>query len=651
MGGFAAAIGGAGQQAAQYGAQVRNILEQRRGAFAQMLTQQAAQEADLQRRSELLGHVSDLYAGKDMSKVGPAVIKTLQDHRASDAALGQALGAGGPTPTLTPAPAGPGQTPGTAAQPSTSPVSPQAQGPQGPQAVSQPATIGTGGVIPPVDTQSQSAPQPSGNVPAVGGAPSPFDARARREQIIAKYHILANQAAPIMRPQIAQEMQAELAHLEPLEQQQNRMEQYEMMSKDPSFQALPAHIKAAYLAEARGFQPVTPQGMTMMPRMLSTGTLGNQAPPGTMEYNPTDPAHPKPVDPNTRYRVMQVPMTGEVIWQPEAPETIQTQTPGGMQLNNRLTGGVLAPLQGAIPPSENTPFRQPTAGGGVEQTTPANVISNTPPVPIAGAVSPSLLPHTSVSSTPGQLPTTTTRTVGGVHASAGGGSTRPGGPLTGVGGGGDPITAEKYKEWSAGGPAPTGKALDAVQGYAASHGLPTPIPMSATGQKDLAQVDDVLTQIKSLKQMMEQRGMDKDDSKTYYPDYFKYMHGGMSTPNQDLWTGLSFEGLRSAAAALRGSNARSYPIFSRALEHVPNPTASMTHLPDSPKNMYGKLGEMEKVLTQGRTQIINDEKKSGVTAPTSNVSPVGAPSPGTIEDGYRFKGGDPSQQSNWERVH
>lgn len=33
-----------------------------------------------------------------------------------------------------------------------------------------------------------------------------------------------------------------------------------------------------------------------------------------------------------------------------------------------------------------------------------------------------------------------------------------------------------------------------------------------------------------------------------------------------------------------------------------------------------------------------------------NAEPAGAPKPGTVEDGYRFKGGDPSKQENWEPV-
>lgn len=40
----------------------------------------------------------------------------------------------------------------------------------------------------------------------------------------------------------------------------------------------------------------------------------------------------------------------------------------------------------------------------------------------------------------------------------------------------------------------------------------------------------------------------------------------------------------------------------------------------------------------------------GTAEPPPPAAPRGAPAPGTVQDGYRFRGGDPSQQSNWERV-
>lgn len=162
--------------------------------------------------------------------------------------------------------------------------------------------------------------------------------------------------------------------------------------------------------------------------------------------------------------------------------------------------------------------------------------------------------------------------------------------------------------------------------------------LTAAGQKDVSQIDDVLGQIRHLKQLMEQKKLHTDDTKNYYSDYFKYMHLGQSTPNQDLWTGLSFEGLRSAATALRGTNSRALPIISKAMEHVPNPSAGWKHLPDSPKVMYDKLKEMENILSIGRDTILADQKKSGLVKP---VQPSSQPKPGGVVRWGRDAQGNP----------
>lgn len=141
MAGFASFIGGAGGAAHDFGQQIRGILEQRRGHFADLLTGLASNEIDPQRKAAYLSHASDLISGKDMSKVAPAVLKTLQDHTEGNHALSQLVGGPPPPPKSTPGPAAPGKTPGTdfsaaqpgfspvqsAAQPSTSPVQPQQQ--------------------------------------------------------------------------------------------------------------------------------------------------------------------------------------------------------------------------------------------------------------------------------------------------------------------------------------------------------------------------------------------------------------------------------------------------------------------------------------------------------------------------------------------
>lgn len=54
----------------------------------------------------------------------------------------------------------------------------------------------------------------------------------------------------------------------------------------------------------------------------------------------------------------------------------------------------------------------------------------------------------------------------------------------------------------------------------------------------------------------------------------------------------------------------------------------------------------ETVLTEGK---INDQTRNAVLPPAYNIKPkVTAPAVGTIKGGYRFKGGDPAVEANWE---
>ena len=49
--------------------------------------------------------------------------------------------------------------------------------------------------------------------------------------------------------------------------------------------------------------------------------------------------------------------------------------------------------------------------------------------------------------------------------------------------------------------------------------------------------------------------------------------------------------------------------------------------------------------------IIEKDKVSQQTQPAQQAQPAGVPQVGTIEQGYRFKGGDPSDEANWEKVN
>jgi hypothetical protein len=60
------------------------------------------------------------------------------------------------------------------------------------------------------------------------------------------------------------------------------------------------------------------------------------------------------------------------------------------------------------------------------------------------------------------------------------------------------------------------------------------------------------------------------------------------------------------------------------------------------KSRAAALVELMQDLTRARERIASQRGSAGGGAPA-------APAPGTVQDGYRFKGGDPSNAQNWER--
>jgi len=142
----------------------------------------------------------------------------------------------------------------------------------------------------------------------------------------------------------------------------------------------------------------------------------------------------------------------------------------------------------------------------------------------------------------------------------------------------------EYDDWVAGRTL-TPKQTQAARMYATEHHLPSPDQMSAKGQSDLAALEPVIQEIKDIQDRLKSEGLDKADDHRLVADYAKYAHLGLSTPHNDLFTSLSFEQLRSAAAAMKGMNSRAYPIISRALLHTPVLDRGFGVLADTPKTM------------------------------------------------------------------
>ena len=188
---------------------------------------------------------------------------------------------------------------------------------------------------------------------------------------------------------------------------------------------------------------------------------------------------------------------------------------------------------------------------------------------------------------------------------------------------------------------PTGAKYTAVAAYAQAKGLPLPLSLSPAGQKGMTSIDSVMNQIQELKSKMQAAGFDKNDTRDYYTDYIKYAHGigNGQAKYQDIWTSISFERLRSAAAALNGLNSRAYQIISAALAHTPDPELTLRihptdplsgfKRPDTAKTMYGKLVEMERILTDQRDAYIRDERKGGtIVGVPGSPQAGGNPTPG-----------------------
>lgn len=610
MAGFAAGIGGAGKAAGDYGAQVRSILESRRSNIANAMLHLASEETDPDRRNEYLQHGVDALSGRDMSKLAPALIKTVQGHIEGNKILADAFPQGqSPAPQQTPASV-PGQTPGTgsAVQPSSSPV----------QSNSTPI----GGFTPVQHTAAPApAPQPQPPIPpippvagGIPGMPTPQGVQA----IMAKYHVnsLTPEGYRRIAPMMQQEIQRDQMLSEELQRQQAtialRQHGLEQMRAEPGYSQLPPFAQMGYEAQAHGFTPINTPNGALIPDKLQIDTTGMSPESKTAYGIPADAKGKFTVEMD---RMTRQPFRAYPGWA-GTQSTTNAEGVKGIESTNQAmaNGGALTAVGGgaSLNPSLTTPKTVNMASGEQGLISPVQATAGKAPTAIPGSVVPSLLPHTTQSMKSVETidpvtkeritvltPVTSTRIVGK------GGSSVPPAQAGNPGGGTLPPVP------SAGGTLPRGSI---------SFPKTSENQLTAEGQKSVGQIDDVLAQIKHLKELFDSRGMSSDDSRSYYPEYFKYIHGGVAGPNQDIWTALSFEGLRSAATALRGTNSRALPIISRALEHTPNPTASMTHLPDSPKNMYGKLNEMEKLLTQGRQAAMEDQKKSGVVKSISSAS-------------------------------
>jgi hypothetical protein len=344
MGGFASAIGGMGEAAAQYGQQVRGLLESRRHDFAALLQNEAANEGNPTHRAGLLELSAGLMSGKPLSKLIPSYAKIHQAREADNQAVAGMLPQG-PTQETVPGPAGPGQTPGTTVQP-----------------VVPPAQSGSGVRLPGMSMEDMQS-QLSSLTPAMRSLMSPEltnNAQLRREAQLKEYNTA-------------------------------RFEQ--MYGDQTKFPGLTGMERTMAVASALGMPIPVNYGAT---RMMSATGKDFDATNATPEEKARWGLKPDATGKWTVFMDYQgSPFPGATPIQGWAG-TGTVQTPGGMGQIDRNNPGTVVPIIGAVPPTMNSPRMEPTAGGGVESVIPSLL---PPPQggvqPIPGAVS-----------TPGAIKTT-----------------------------------------------------------------------------------------------------------------------------------------------------------------------------------------------------------------------------------------------------
>jgi hypothetical protein len=96
--------------------------------------------------------------------------------------------------------------------------------------------------------------------------------------------------------------------------------------------------------------------------------------------------------------------------------------------------------------------------------------------------------------------------------------------------------------------------------------------------------------------------------------------------------------------SLRGGGAISDAEGRKAEEALARLSTSQTE-----EGFTKALDDFESVVRKGLA--VAQQKAGAPQTPIVPSQPQGGPQPGTVEGGYRFKGGDPADQNNWEKVN
>lgn len=118
-------------------------------------------------------------------------------------------------------------------------------------------------------------------------------------------------------------------------------------------------------------------------------------------------------------------------------------------------------------------------------------------------------------------------------------------------------------------------------------------------------------------------------------------------PDQRAMMGTKYNNMMLQAKEAYNLGVLNGPDFD-ILQSVVTDPRSLKGAITSNKALDTQASELDRIMS-GVAQTSSQLKPRGSGSPSSQA-PTSGPKPGAVEDGHRFKGGDPSKPSNWEKV-
>jgi hypothetical protein len=191
------------------------------------------------------------------------------------------------------------------------------------------------------------------------------------------------------------------------------------------------------------------------------------------------------------------------------------------------------------------------------------------------------------------------------------------------------------------------------QKFKAATGLPLPTALSSTTQASETAARNALDGITFIQQAMQNPEIRKNlgpiMGRLGNAEQAVGTAVGLSPQAeqlaQELRTRMRYFVFQEGKAVLGGR------LPQKLMEALESSSASVKMDPDMLQGaLNGASGNAQSVMDNADKQRFGGQMRSRAMRGQGPAVPAAAPAVGTVSKGYRFKGGDPSQQANWEKV-